>query len=63
MSNKHGGARKGAGRKSSPAKYRGRYLKLPPDVENWLKEHRKKTGKPINQFIIEAIQEKIERTE
>lgn len=58
----HGGIRKGAGRKPSPDSLKPLHTKLPPDVIDWLREHRRKTGQPINEFIRLAILAAIGRT-
>ena len=56
---KRGGKREGAGRKPSLSKYRGIYIKLPPEVFAWLREYRERTGNPINTFIVEAVKSAI----
>lgn len=62
----HGGKRiPGPGKKLGPAKkpesqkYRGIYVKLPPDLLEWLRENVDNR----NGFIVEAIREKIEKRE
>ena len=58
----HGGTRKGAGRKPSPNAYTPYPTRLPPHLLAWMRHNRKTDGTPVNQFIVQAIQEKIERT-
>lgn len=54
-----GGPGRGQGRKHKPIveKYRGIYVKLPPDLLDWLKANTENR----NGFIVEAIKEKISK--
>ena len=59
----HGGTRKGAGRKPSPNPLNPILVKVPPHLLAWMRHNRKVNGIAVNQFIVQAIQEKIERAE
>ena len=60
-SQSHGGTRKGAGRKPSPNPLKPILVKVLPHLLAWMRHNRKTNGTPVNQFIVQAIQEKIEK--
>ena len=63
MSSKHGGLRLGAGAKPKDPEEKNvpHALTVPGRIKNWLIEYKNRTGKSKNAFIVEAIEEKIER--
>lgn len=58
---KRGGLREPkGGRPPKPSeKYVDIHLKVPPYQAEWLKLNRERTGKAVNAFIVEAIEQKI----
>lgn len=58
---KRGGLREPkGGRPPKPLeKYVDIHLKVPPHQAEWLKQNRERTGKAVNAFIVEAIEQMI----